>query len=157
MNPVRNYRELNGLSQAELASKCNCTPQVILLVEQGVYTTLPPIIKRVTHSTDAEYHDFQVETRRTNRAIFEEAALTFDPNGPPVAAHPHIGFRLLCTDSFIGYCKMLAIAPQIVRNYERRLSNRHLHPLIKQYLKDAGLSEALLGDLEVRFEAPIRS
>jgi len=149
-NPVRRYREINYLTQAELASKAGCSPQVILLCEQGVYTTLPPAIKRITHSTNEAYHNFQVSVRQTNKEAFEEAIVAFDIG--PVAAHPHATFRLLVTDSFIGYCKMLAIAPQIVRNYERRLSNPRLHPLIRQYLKDAGISEGMLNDLGARFE-----
>jgi len=152
MNPIKQYREFNSLSQSQLAALANCTPQVVLLAEAGVYTTLPPRLKHVTHSSASDYLDFQIETRQQHRQSLEDAALAFDPCSGPFAHHPHTNYRLLVVDSLIGYCKMLAIAPQIVRNYERKLSRPNLHPLVRQYLKDAGLSDALITDLGVRFE-----
>src|SRR4030067_903333 len=150
-NPVAEYRELNSLTQLELASRLGVTSQVIHLAEAGVYPPLPPKLRHAIHLTRpvaaAQYHAFQVSIRQSNRPQLEEAALLYDSTISPVAAHPHTSFRLFITDSFMGYCKILAIHPQIVRNYEQRLTKRALHPLVKQYLQDAGLPEGLIEDL----------
>jgi len=152
MNPIKSYRELNALTQAQLAQLARVTPQVVLLAEAGVYTTLPPKLRHVCHADPIDYLDFQLSVRQSNCTAFEDAILKYNP---PVAgrSHPHVAFRAAVSPgSYIGYCKMLAIAPMIVRNYERRLTRRALHPLIKQYLKDAGVERALIEELEVKFE-----
>jgi DNA-binding XRE family transcriptional regulator len=152
MNPIKSYRTLNSLTQAQLAQLARVTPQVVLLAEAGVYTTMPPKLKHICHADPIDYLDFQLSVRQSNRSAFEDAILRYNP---PVASHshPHVAFReLVSPGSYIGYCKMLAIAPMIVRNYERRLTRRNLHPLIKQYLKDAKVEGNLIEELEVKFE-----
>lgn len=149
-NPITNYRQLNQLTQEQLANLCHVTPQVVLLAEAGIWTTLPPKLRHVTHVTPKDYHAYQVAKRKANRVQLENAALAFNP--PVAGVHPHVNFRLLISGSLMGYCKVLAINPTIVRNYERGSRRRVIHPLIKQYLADAGLEKELISDLEARFE-----
>ena len=147
ISPIKSFRLANNLTQSQLADICSVTPQVVLLAEQGLYTRIPTKIKAVTSVTEFSYHEHQLFTRRANKPLLEPAVYSF---APVAGLHRHVAFRRLVKASMIGYCKVLVIAPQIVRNYELRPRGRLL-PLIREFLGDAGFNGEELDDLEVRF------
>lgn len=71
-NPIKYHRKLLGLTQAELASKCQVTRQVVLLAEQGLFLAPPRSIVGDNDALKLDYHAWQIEQRHANRPLFRD-------------------------------------------------------------------------------------
>ncbi len=69
-NPIKFARKNLGLTQAQLASKCQVTTQVVLRAEQGLFLAPPRSIVGDNDKLRIEYYAWVVAQRHANRPLF---------------------------------------------------------------------------------------
>lgn len=148
-------RTLHGITQQQLADYAGISAQAVLRYEQGLYeepsdklvsalvslTQQTEVVEEVVESSSQiikEYHEFRVDTQYAARRYFSMAYIT---NSVPLTAtngHPFKTWRtnLLNSTSRMKFCKLLAINPAVVLEYERG-SRAHMPPMIRTALTNA--------------------
>jgi DNA-binding XRE family transcriptional regulator len=157
MNPLKQARLASGLTQKNLAIETGMTPHAILRYEQGLYDALSPKLSLyasqhlqiLPSEVEQSYHEFQLERRRQSAQYFIPFPhLTLHPHEPPfIYFRNSITTRAVGKKTRIGFCILLAMNPAVVLQYERGLA-RHLPLLVSGALKDAGVSDGHIKDLD---------
>ena len=70
-NPIKLARKNLGLTQADLAQRCQITRQVVVLAEQGLFLAPPRSIVGDNDKLRIEYYAWVVAQRHANRPMFE--------------------------------------------------------------------------------------
>jgi len=131
-NPVRSVRRDLKLTQSQLASHFDVTPQTILMLEQGLFNSIPEQISRILGVSNKEYQQWVRDSRHLNSVYFDHAATD----------HGWQVFRLSVHASFRGFCRRLVFQPSILREFElSRQRNRQIlsEALIQVHLSDEAL------------------
>ena len=71
-NPIKLSRKNLGLTQEDLASRCQCSRQVVVLAEQGLYLAPPRAIVGDNDKLRLDYYAWVVERRAANRPMFKD-------------------------------------------------------------------------------------
>src|SRR5690349_20177449 len=70
-NPIKLARKNLGLTQAQLAQRCQITTQVVLRAEQGLFLAPPRSIVGDNDKLRLDYYAWVLERRHANRPLFE--------------------------------------------------------------------------------------
>lgn len=148
VNPLKEQRELLGLTQEELADRCMISRDSVVKYEAGLLTNPSWDILAVLYEKSLEkhnaidnYYKWQVEIRKTHVDKLR-AALKLYKGGP------FKDFRLLVSDSQIGFCKLYCIHPQVLRTFEKGQHRNELSDQLRKVFLDAGLTWDEIYDLE---------
>ena len=71
-NPIKFARKSLGLTQTQLAQRCQITRQVVVLAEQGLFLAPPRSIVGDNDKLRIDYYAWVVEQRAANRPMFEK-------------------------------------------------------------------------------------
>lgn len=149
-NPLTTARHQLHYTQHSVARELGYTNQMVLRAEQGLFTTVPPKLKAWASTTlgsppsevEHMYQQYQKETRASNFSQLHMGYLNYLDMEIPSGSkeHPFVYFRACCSDSRVGFCKLLCLHPQILINWERSHFEGEWHPIIEGYLLDAGFN-----------------
>jgi len=150
-NPILEIRERAGLTQAELAAQLGITEQTIRRTEQGTYTTIPKSILLWAYSAKGSssdliqmaYNEWKKEKRRELAPIINKISIyPWDCRD-----HPFKSLRVRFMDRYLanvstdkinsmsGFCKVVAINPRILNNWETSYSSK-IPPEVESLLRD---------------------
>jgi len=132
-NPIRSVRRDLKLTQSQLADHFAVTPQTILMLEQGLFNSIPEHMARELGVSPREYQQWVKQSRDLNHVYFMNANTD----------HGWNTFRLSVHASFRGFCRRLVFQPSILREFE--LSRQRNRQILSEALIQVRLSdEALL-------------
>jgi len=128
-NPIRRVRRDLRLTQKDLSDRLLVTPQTVLMLEQGLFNSVPQEIAIELGVSNRDYHQWVIQQRRINSSKFHYARTN----------EGWVTFRLSVSPSFRGFCRMLVFQPSILREYElQRQRNRQL---LSEALIDVGIRD----------------
>ncbi len=163
LNPIKEFRQVRGLSVADLAGRAGVTPLAVHRTEQGVFAQVPPrllypvlqdvfITETGDVITDEDslqevYRKFQRFTRRQNYGCLTESLPPFKAGVSPL-----VHWRMLSgVESQMGLCSLLCVHPSPIREIElgkqRKLPNQLVEALL-----ESGYDDETIGQLAVRQE-----
>jgi transcriptional regulator with XRE-family HTH domain len=138
INPIRSYRRAHRLTQVALAKQAGVTPQIILRVEQGLFTTIPVnLLTAVAKGRTGEdillqnYRDF-VKSLRQAQTI--PTSLLSEQNGIPLLTYRNLRAYYKSTT---GVAKFLVLQISLLQEYEKSLGHRNIGA-IRTALSDIG-------------------
>lgn len=134
-NPIRAARRDLRLTQKALSDQLLVTPQTILMLEQGLFNSVPTEIATELGVSNIEYKRWVINLRRYNSPKFHYARTN----------EGWVTFRLSVSNSFRGFCRMLVFQPSILREYE--LSRQRNRQLLSEALIDVGIRDDSLHQL----------
>lgn len=163
INPIREFRQVKGLSVSALASMAGVTPLAVHRAEQGVFVRVPPSLvspiidsQLVTESGHAlvdedslndAYREFQRKTRRENYGCLNQSLPEFKAGVSPL-----VHWRMLSgVESQMGLCSLLCVHPSPVRQVERG-EQRKLPSQLVEALSESGYDDLAIHELAVRQE-----
>lgn len=136
VNPFKQLREKQGLSQYDLACRVKISKHAILRLEQGAYQNpLPSVMEYFTsqfpnltiNGLATQYEEFQIAQRQSNAGLFGPD-LIISLSSCPVGKHPLTylitSFGLNTTST----AKALAIAQNVIYYFEHRPVSQHTVP-----------------------------
>lgn len=151
-NPVAEFRELNSLTQDQLANYAEVTRQVVTKAEAGLFDYIPPSLMRVIEAYEGAaaserqlaYTEWIDSTLKAN-----VTADMFPPVGEWFAEeiNSFVDWRFTINQSVNGFCTMMKIQPIIISNYEKG-KTQNLPELLKQRLRTVGVTETYILELE---------
>lgn len=137
-NPLLALREAAHLTQAELATQLGITEQTVRRTEQGTYSTIPKSLLLWAHGQtnskeiQAEYEAWKESVRLELAPIANRVSIyPWD-----CREHPFKWFRVKFMDQYLqnvstdkvnsmsGFCKVVAINPRILNNFETSYSDK---------------------------------
>lgn len=151
-NPIRIARKEDGYNLQQFAERCGVHYQALYLNEHGCYPTILPKIADYFRGTGRDitllekaYRDFQRQLR--SLVNFERDYKLPAPDGeaPIRTFYTSIGY------SRSKLAKSLAIQPALLYRLEQG-QLKHLPSQVESALRDAGLSTAVLEELNARTE-----
>jgi transcriptional regulator with XRE-family HTH domain len=144
MNPLKEFREHEQITQSDLANEAGVTRQIITNLEKGLLSQLPSRLSAITHIPQQDYLDWVSSQRLKNQHYFRT---------PEVRAllsnHPLLSWRLdknrwlsfkwtvQPNRSHRGFCRRLVYQPSLLTLYETK---NQCKPSLIQALKEVGLS-----------------
>ena len=146
-----------NLSQSQIAEMAGITPLAVLRYEQGLLENLSPklaaVIAELADVPLAVVHDEYEDDRRIQRVsqtnIFRNPpSLELRPD-----EHPFETFRKLITRRAVGtesrmaFCKLLALHPAVVAEYDKGKC-KHMPAMIKEALLAASCPEKFIETLD---------
>jgi DNA-binding XRE family transcriptional regulator len=144
MNPLKEYREQNHLTQSDLAKSANITRQVITNLEKGLLSSLPTNISLLSHIPQQDYLEWVTNERLKNSSYFRTPEVR-----SLLSSHPLQSWRLdknrwysfkytvQPNHSHRGFCRRLVYQPSLLTLYETK---NQCKPSLIQALKEVGLS-----------------
>lgn len=163
LNPIREFRQAQGLSVADLAQRAGVTPLAVHRAEQGVFAQVPPRLvyplleaELITEegyilsdedSLNECYKAWVRKTRRANYGCLTESLPPFKPGVSPL-----VHWRMLSgVESQMGLCSLLCVHPSPIRETElgkqRKLPNQLVEALL-----DSGYDDDTIQQLAYRQE-----
>ena len=133
MNPLKEYRLHNNLTQQQLADKIGVTRQTVLDTEQGLFNMIPPSIRAVVpQHLQGKYRLWVKEQRQNNTSRF-------------VVSLEHVhSFQDYCNKvggSTRGFCRVLVIQTSVVRDY---IANGERWGMIEVALSETGVPTMMI-------------
>lgn len=133
MHPLAKFREVNHLSQDDVANLCGITRQIVLFTEQGIYPEIPPSI---LNGVKSEYGMLETLSWPNLHSAWIKEELDkvdirpwigpFDSEGHsafPEDVNSFVAWRNLVSDSVSGFGKLMKIQPVTIRKYESGATN----------------------------------
>jgi len=129
-NPLKEARLSLNLTQSELASQANITPNALIKYEQGLYPEpSPKILTALTTALDQDsdypgvltkaYYNWRMDKLLDARVVFRHNHVVrgLHPTG---GISPFVCWRLyhLHISSRLEFCKLLVLHPAVVQKYE---------------------------------------
>lgn len=151
-NPIAVFRELNSLTQDQLANYAEVTRQVVTKAEAGLFDYIPPSIMRVMEAyegSSAAEHQLEYTKWIDSTLKANVTAETFPPVGEWFAEeiNSFVDWRFTVNHSVNGFCTLLKIQPIIISNYEKG-KTQNLPELLKERLRTVGVTETYILELE---------
>ncbi len=126
-NPIKKYRQDHNLTQVALAREAGVTPQVILRLEQGLFSNIPVnVLAAITHSQSQEsaalsnYSDWVTQERNSH---FVPTSLIFEQNGIPCLTYRNLKNFYKSTTAV---ARFLVIQISMVQEYEKSEGHRNV-------------------------------
>jgi transcriptional regulator with XRE-family HTH domain len=158
VNPLKRARQNLGMSQAQLASKAQVSPQAILKYEQGLYQEPSKAIllalwnvaedKDVVLSLAAltkDYHEWRIIHQAAQRWLFCPL------RGLSIRAgqHPFTSLRLAVGEGYSqqGFAVLLAVHPATLQAYDGG-RQRHMPSVIRDALANAGCRKNIIDEVD---------
>lgn len=151
INPILEIRERAGLTQAELAKQLGITEQTVRRTEQGTYTTIPKSLLVWAYGARGSSSDvIQLaynEWKKDKRRELAPIANVISVYPWDCRTHPFKWFRTRFMDRYLqnvstdkinslsGFCKVVAINPRILNNWETSYSAQ-IPPEVESLLRD---------------------
>lgn len=154
MNPIKEIRQREGLSQEDFARAVEIHPQAVLLNEAGCYPTILPKIESwleengyTVSEIRVNYRDFVINKRQSLVGKFD--GVDFDWASFSFTNHPFTNFRLLIGLSRMGFAKRFCVQPAVLYKLERG-DSQGLGGQIKEALLGAGFEKHFIDELNER-------
>lgn len=153
-NPIKEVRLRKNLTQRVLASYGNVTVGAVIKHEQGLYVNPSPRILDVLSDEvltsgllTTAYRCWQDDLRES--ADLPTTANYYEGNSRPVGTSPFLHYRtkFIGCSSRMAFCKLLALHPSIVAEYEAGRT-KYMPVSIYQALIMAGVKPSLLAILD---------
>lgn len=127
MNPYKDIRIRNNLTQKAMADLISVTPQVIVSIEAGLFNTPPESIREAFPNLVPDYYDWVANQRKENAPHFRKRPfpLAYSPNFDTLMKRVHESNR--------GFCRLLVYQPSLLSDYRRfRRSSQLLATALRQ-------------------------
>lgn len=152
IHPFKALREHHNITQEQLANAAGTTSQSILRYEQGLYEKpSEKIIDALVKLSGVAAPKLLLRYEYWRLAHQERAAPVFAANRPllvKAGEHPFVTFRSsLGYESRMAFCKLLAIHPSVVAEYEKG-NQKHIPRMIKNALINGGCRRITVDQLD---------
>ena len=126
-NPIKQYRISHGLTQVALAKQAGVTPQVILRLEQGLFTNIPVnVLSAITHSQaqeQAALQSFQDWIKQERASHLVPSSFVYEQNGIPCLTYRNLKAFYKSTTAV---ARFLVIQISMVQEYEKSEGHRNV-------------------------------